>query len=163
MKAARAATLRADGLVQREIAERMGLSRSMVSGLLSDPDGSKVRARKASYGGTCVDCGARTDGSNGPGDAPERCKLCSPRARTLWTREVCIAALRAFHDEHGRVPTSGELGGGSDWHDRVEGLPTLWTLQGKFGSAAAAMRAAGLEPRPVGTYARPSRVIARAR
>ena len=61
-RATEAARLRGEGLVQREIAERMGVSPSHVGGLLRVPDGTADRARKARWderlGGRCVDCGS---------------------------------------------------------------------------------------------------------
>jgi hypothetical protein len=47
------------------------------------------KCRKASYGGTCIDCGARTDGSNGRDKAPELCRDCDKkqirdRAQARW-------------------------------------------------------------------------------
>lgn len=68
-----------EGLYWHEIGGRMGLSRSYVWALYRDPDGSKDKARKAAYGGECVDCGARTDGSDGRANAPKRCAKCHAR------------------------------------------------------------------------------------
>ena len=79
--AAEAVALRALGLTHRQIADRMGLSRSYVSELCADPDGLKVLARKASYGGTCEKCGARTFGGNGRARAPKMCLACTTVAR----------------------------------------------------------------------------------
>jgi hypothetical protein len=84
--AVEAARLRGEGLTYREIAERMGLAESTVSELVSDPDGSKVRERKARYGGTCEVCGGPTDGSYGLAKAPKRCAKCLPRAQHGRTR-----------------------------------------------------------------------------
>lgn len=64
--------LRSEGLLMRQIAERMGVAVSTVDSWLNDPDGSRLRARKDSYRGTCEVCGARTDGSAGR-RAPTRC------------------------------------------------------------------------------------------
>jgi hypothetical protein len=64
------------GLTQAAIAGAMGISRSYVSAILTDPDGLKERARKVRYAGTCEKCGGKTDGSNGPGKAPRICMSC---------------------------------------------------------------------------------------
>lgn len=40
---------------------------------------AQARARKDGYRGTCKNCGASTDGSQGPGKAPVYCAHCSPR------------------------------------------------------------------------------------
>lgn len=91
-KVATAQRLRAEGLLLREIAERMGAKLKTVSGWLSDPDLSRQRARRETYAGTCIDCGAPTDGSGGYG-APERCTHCRPR-------DVQVAAMRARWRPH---------------------------------------------------------------
>jgi hypothetical protein len=65
------------GMTTKHIALRLGVSAKTVRGILSDPDGSKARALKRSYRGTCLDCGGPTDGSNGPGKAPLRCIYCT--------------------------------------------------------------------------------------
>jgi transcriptional regulator with XRE-family HTH domain len=88
-KATIAQGLRAQGLLQRQIAERMGVAIQTVDSWLNDPDGSRLRARKNSYRGACEQCGAPTDGSNGPGKAPKLCLACSSdahaeRMRTAW-------------------------------------------------------------------------------
>src|SRR4051812_22570863 len=90
-----AARLRAQGLVVREVASRLGISRSYANLLLLDPDGSRDRRRKDGYGGVCESCGARTDGSNGRAKAPAVCARCAAADATLgayWTPERLIAA-----------------------------------------------------------------------
>lgn len=77
-RAAEAARLRAEGLTYERIAVRMGISRSYASCLVSDPTGEQDAARKASYGGECEVCGARTDGSYGRALAPKVCAKCAP-------------------------------------------------------------------------------------
>jgi DNA-binding NarL/FixJ family response regulator len=67
--------LRAEGLLLREIGERMGVSLKTVHSWLSDPGGRRLRARKESYRGSCIDCGAPTYGGDG---APhDRCQGCN--------------------------------------------------------------------------------------
>jgi hypothetical protein len=79
-RVARARTLRGEGRVLREIAEEMGVAIQTVHDWLSDPDGSKLKARKRRYAGRCVDCGAPTSGSEGRGArAPKRCPACAGR------------------------------------------------------------------------------------
>lgn len=68
--------LRARGLTYKEIAAELGVKPTTVRNTLYDPDGSKARARKASYAGVCVECGGPTDGSNGAGKAAMRCLPC---------------------------------------------------------------------------------------
>jgi hypothetical protein len=61
-----------------------------------------------------------------------------------WTQPGVIRALRAFAFFRGRAPVSADWNGrmGDDW-------PRLETVLGLFGSVEAAIRRAGLEPRPV--------------
>jgi hypothetical protein len=68
--------LRQDGLSVTEIAVHFHVRRSTASSWLSDPDLSKQRARRKRYQGTCEDCGAATDGSNGRKKAPHVCVSC---------------------------------------------------------------------------------------
>lgn len=75
-RAAEAARLKAEGLNGIQVAARMGVSRSYAYELLDDPEGTKVRTRKASYSGICVDCGAPTCGNDGRSKAPKRCAAC---------------------------------------------------------------------------------------
>lgn len=101
-RAAEAARLRAQGLVYREIAERMGISRSYAAALICDPDGSGDRARKDSYRGECERCGASTNGSNGR-HAPKLCNDCfqtryAERNETLiemWEAGVPVSRIAA--------------------------------------------------------------------
>jgi hypothetical protein len=103
--------LRERGMTQQEIAALLGLSRSTVSMYVTDPDGSQDRARKASYGGTCEGCGARTDGSNGPGSAPRLCAACTVAKQhdeREWTRKTIIEAFREFAAVMGRPPRAAD-------------------------------------------------------
>lgn len=82
---ARIVELRSEGLTYAQVAERLGMTRSSVSNVVSDPDGSKQRARRARYQGRCVECGAPPDGSNGRDRAPLRCLNCA-QGVPFWTR-----------------------------------------------------------------------------
>lgn len=148
-RAAQAAALRAQGLTQQEVADRLGISRTYTSSLLTDPDGNKNKKRKQQYGGTCVDCGAPTNGYNGPAKAGTRCAGC---AATLqhesrhWTREACVEALQRFQREYGRPPVASEI-----LHSR----PGLWfpnvaSVAREFGSWKAGLEAAGMTALPRG-------------
>jgi hypothetical protein len=103
--------LRDKGLLQSVIADQLGVSRSYVSDLLADPDGSKQRARRDLYSQPCPECGEPMDGSNGLGqDAPGRCKKCSnARGPDYWTQERIIEAFQGFFVEFGRSPTATEI------------------------------------------------------
>jgi Homing endonuclease associated repeat len=110
-RAQEAARLRAQGLLGREIAERMGVSRTYAHELLADPTGAASRARKDSYRGTCVDCGGPTSGGDGPSKTPARCAACAARHQhenRRWTREAIIEAIQLLATENGRPPLASE-------------------------------------------------------
>lgn len=117
-----AGELRDQGLSLKHVAMRLGVKGSTLRNALNDPDGSKQRARKASYAGECADCGGPTDGSNGPDKAPGRCLAClrgapltsrrPDRRRRVPIRledidqdrrmEAAFEACRREHDENER-------------------------------------------------------------
>lgn len=117
-----------------------------------------ARCRKRTlYGGQCVDCGARTDGSNGRDAAPQRCKGCEEQRghdERYWTPERLIAEVQRFHAEYGRPPRQIDWFGNakSQTCRRVDWVP----LEGKwpapplafreFGSWNAMIEAAGFRP-----------------
>jgi IS30 family transposase len=93
-KVAKAQELRRSGLKLREIGEQMGAAVSTVDGWLNDSDGSRLRARKASYRGTCEDCGGPTSGtSSGVAREPRWCKTCAQPHRQAAARERHAALL----------------------------------------------------------------------
>ncbi len=61
---ARARQMRSEGKLLREIAEEIGVEVQTINSWLIDPDGSRLRARKESYRGTCIDCSGPTSGCN---------------------------------------------------------------------------------------------------
>jgi transposase len=156
--------LRKQGMTGTAIAEKFGVGSPFVYAVLNDPDGSKDKARKASYGGTCVDCGKRTDGSNGRTTVPERCKVCrTTYQRTVlkhWTRERVIEAIQLFARENGRPPLS------SDWaHARDSRYPVAGSCYrstsrstSPFRTWADAVEAAGF-PRPVSGHYDRSHIV----
>lgn len=154
-KVARAQQLRGGGLLVREIAERMGVAKSTVDSWLNDPDGSRLKARKQSYAGECVECGAPTNGSDGHAKAPKRCSECSHRyqhEQARWTPETVVAAIRRFAAEHGRPPAA------TAWFRPVgvrgAEYPSTNTVLNVCGSWSAAIAAAGFTPRRPGYYGR---------
>lgn len=112
------APLRAQGLTHREIAERLGLSRSYVSELVADPDGTMLAARIARNRGACEDCGKPTFGGNGKAKAPARCDACyrasiasehgtPSRYQAGCSCDECRRANREAHAKlKGRTPPS---------------------------------------------------------
>lgn len=137
-KVARARELRAQGLLLRQIGERMGASKQTVSAWLTDPDGSRLRARKDSYRGTCRRCGAPTDGSNGPDAAPDECMSCARQRRhdeRRWTPETIPAAMRRWAVRHGRQPKA------LDWENAGDDYPSSSTVVREMGWDAAIIAA----------------------
>ena len=77
-KVTMAHSLRNMGLTNRAIAEQMGVSLAAVKMWFWDADGSKMKALRERYRGTCEKCGAPTCGSRGPAKAPRLCASCYP-------------------------------------------------------------------------------------
>ncbi len=163
--------MREDGYLLREIAAEFGVSNSTVVRWTNDASAARQRAAsraaKERYRGECVDCGASTNGCNGPGKASERCDPCARAAGLVWTRETVVAAIRRFGDRYGRPPAATDFSPanaraqGHEWRAErfaADGdYPHLHSVRGVFGSWAGAVEAAGL-PRPiVGVYERDGR------
>src|SRR3954451_24568398 len=64
----------AQGSSVAQIAHLLDRTPATVRGYLHDPTASKAKARKASYAGTCIRCGARTSGANGKTQASRFCQ-----------------------------------------------------------------------------------------
>lgn len=127
-RVAEAQRLRAEGRTYREIGEALGVAKNTAAEWITDPDRSKWRARRESYAGACIDCGAPTDGSSGPVRAAERCREC-----VTWTQESALLAVEDYFETHGAPPRS-----------RIPGLPHVSTARRLFGSWNNLLLAAGL-------------------
>lgn len=138
------------GSSRAEQAELLGITRSTLNNLLTDPDGSKQAARRAGYTGVCEGCGGETK-SDGSSRGSRLCARCSKPTR-YWTRERVIAAIQAWAAEHGEPPTA------YDWQhadpdgrwpaaSSVYGGPSRGHRARAFPSWADAVEAAGF-PRP---------------
>lgn len=110
---------RAEGWLFREIADYMDVALQTVNDWLNDPDGSKLRARKDSYRGTCQDCGAPTDGSNGPDSAPTRCNHCNGLRRAEQNRKDWEPHRRAVEAAWAAGLTCAEMCERFGWSNRV--------------------------------------------
>ena len=144
-----------EGLSIRQIADRLGRSPATVKAYFYDPTGEKARAVKARYVGVCRGCGAYTQARNGKGDAYAYCKRCHAGAITLrWSRERVLAAMHAWRERYGRLPSS------YDWSrtharrrsgDALARLasgewPPASVVSARFGTWAAARAAASAQP-----------------
>jgi hypothetical protein len=121
------------------------------------------RCRKQTlYAGACVDCGAPTNGYDGPGKASERCVPCRKRfdhENRQWTPETIVAAIQRWADEHGGVPPTA-----SDWNNTLsrqlgrgphgDDYPSASVVQHEFGTWSAAIKAAGFDAFTPGRYGR---------
>jgi hypothetical protein len=128
-----------EGLLWREIGERVGVSLKAAHDYYHDPTGEKARQRKAKNNGTCTDCGGETKNS-GSVIAPERCREC---ANPEWTRDGVLEALRDWGDDHGGIPPREvDARIGNEGHGR---LPYWDTVRKFFGSWNAGLLTAGYE------------------
>lgn len=130
---AEAQRLHAQGMKTREIAAVMGSKKQTVQAWLSDPDLAKQRARRERYAGICEKCGAKTDGSAGPGRAPKVCGDC-----LKVSDEEIYERLHTYVREHGEVPRANDM----TW---ASGAPVAV----RWGSWNNLLRAAGLPTRMV--------------
>lgn len=158
-RAAKVKELQDQGLKLREIGEIMGIAVSTVHSYLSDPDGSKDKARKASYGGSCEVCGDPTDGSNGAAKAPKRCHRHTERPGGKWADEQIIRAIKDWAVQHGGPPAAPDwdpYSARKQMNDEVRATyfeaaagrwPHFQTVIKHFGSWNAAIEAAGFTPR----------------
>jgi AraC-like DNA-binding protein len=99
----RAHQLRAtEGLTIAQIADRLGLSPKTIAAYFSDPTGEKRDRYKQKQQGRCEQCGKPTTST-----AVKRCRDCREQARQRrWTQQTITDAMLAWHDAHGRLPTS---------------------------------------------------------
>jgi hypothetical protein len=151
--------LAARGFRSDEIAEKLGLARSMVNKYRRDPDGDLERARRERYRGRCRGCGRRTRGSDGPGRAPEWCPACAPLQRRRWSDERLLEAIRDWTRLTGAPPTlydwspahapAGHSGAARYLAERGR-WPNASSVARRFGSLRAAVGAAGVAGKPNG-------------
>lgn len=157
-----AAELRRAGLLHREIAEALGVSRSYAAELLIDPDGTLAKQRKMRYAGVCVDCGAPTSGCEGRRASP-RCLQCASWAsavsRQKWTAELLIARIQEWARIYGEPPAMPDWGSwtarnqlrdearAQRFEDADGHWPWFTVVVRRFGSWSEGLRAAGFEPR----------------
>jgi hypothetical protein len=118
--------------VLREIAEEMGVAIQTVHDWLSDPDGSKLKARKLRYAGRCVDCGAPTGGHAGRGaNAPKRCARCAGRHNRDREKERARVRRELVERLWAERKTASEIGEFLGW--RGNPWTNICTLRNRDG------------------------------
>lgn len=167
-RAAEAARLRAEGLIYKDIAARIGTSVSYAQELVTDPDGSGALARKARlYSFECSGCG-KTIVANGTKELANRTGYCQPclgaRERGMSRRWI-LESMAEWEDRFGVPPTA------TDWNpqaayaksvawkaqrlaDTDRPWPSVSSVQAIFGSWNAALQAAGYDTFEPGYYGR---------
>jgi hypothetical protein len=157
-----------EGLVYREIKERLGISHSYAQSLYSDPDGTRQRERRDSYQGTCERCGGitKSDGTSRPSRNCAACAEIIQHEQRYWDAEKIVARFREFYETTGRVPTTIDSMGQTspsitrrlsvarlaeiDSIPQEVRLPIPWVVAREFGGWKNAVRAAGLKPSGTG-------------
>jgi predicted transcriptional regulator len=104
----RALALRAEGLLQREIAAEMGISRSYVAELLVRPKRISAQEQSERYGKPCRKCGRMTSGSLGRARAPEICQPCLNIERLQEAERMHPCGTRQAYDRGCRCPKCRE-------------------------------------------------------
>lgn len=147
---------------RKQISSELGVSLSALNNALNDPDGTKQRARRDTYVGSCVDCGAETR-SDGTSQSSPRCLVCAPLAARIWTEDKCVEAIQEFARRYGAPPTVTDLSPAlarqtalkvtpekavryiekADRFERDACWPWSHSLSERFGSFANALAAAG--------------------
>jgi hypothetical protein len=156
--------LRATGLTNRQIAARLGLSKSYVArlgnpcyaaGLVASREAKRRRT------GTCVECGATTRYAGKGSAVSERCGACGSarggRNSTKWTRETLIDRIHEWAAKYGSPPAIPDWNPtqarliNDEWRaNRFESdqhWPWSTSVVYRFGSWNAGLLAAGYKPR----------------
>jgi hypothetical protein len=163
-RAAQAASLRAEGLLIREIANTMGISVSFASELLRDPTGAMARERKAKRFGFCRGCGKKlTNSGSEPG---ARCVPCNAAHTREMSRRWILESFAEWEELFGAPPTANDWNPALALHHACtawkaerhrqtgRAWPSVTLVANIFGSWSEGVRAAGFEPNGTGQYGR---------
>ncbi|MDQ3274644.1 MAG: hypothetical protein M3Q39_06325 [Actinomycetota bacterium] len=155
--------MRAEGLTWREIAARLGISKSLTQDYGSDATGAKALARKLK--GSCRDCGTPIRSDTRP--RPERCPGCWNAHRTEASKVRIVEAMRAWAERFGDPPTATDWNRGPSQRplNRASAMrkdetedeewPSATSVVRVFGSWNAGISAAGFEPVGRGQHRNP--------
>lgn len=149
--------MRAQGMLIREIAAHFGISMTALHTWLVDPNGSRARARKNSYRGACVDCGAPTDGSNGKDNPSERCRTHAAAHGRKLGKAYVIASIQEWAELFGDPPSASDwnrslaIAQNAAWRvtryeDTGRPWPSAACVQYLYGTWNNAIKAAGYQP-----------------
>lgn len=156
-----------EGLMWREIGERLGIALTTAQDYYADPTGEKARVRKLKNARACLDCGKTINTDGRVTNVQLRCVKCAAKvtgaARKVWTEDAIVAAIQewaSIYGEHPRVcdwhPTQAAYLG-REPHPAYLAEPERWphmhTVMREFGQPggwARAVRAAGFTPRAHG-------------
>lgn len=135
--------LRANGMLVREVAERIGVPKATVTRWCNPQfeKRARVAARKRRYSKKlkCPNCGKRRS------NTAALCRKCYKESQRVWTRDKVIEAIQAWAVKHGHAPTHDE------WSRSGKDHPATATiLSGPypvFSSWSEALIAAGFKPR----------------
>jgi hypothetical protein len=158
-----------EGLMWREVADRVGMTKSRANEVYLDPTGVRARERKTRRSRPCLDC--KRPVSNSGSEPPERCNRCRrrytaesmeyrtamsahARGRGAIPDTVIVAALREYAVGVARPTEDGY----DAWRKtRPPGaVPATPTILNRYrGSWNAALIAAGVEAPEQRRYGRP--------
>jgi hypothetical protein len=145
-----------EGLLWREIGERLGLNFRTVQGAYSDPTGENDRARKRKQYGACVDCG--TPVSYSTGGTAERCRLCAATHVREMTKAWILDSFREWANLFGAPPSAADWNPGqcrnhpylawkaARYEDTGRPWPPPSSVRNIFGSWNEGLKAAGFTP-----------------
>jgi hypothetical protein len=143
-----------EGLIWREIGDRLGLAKTTVFAYYTDPTGEAERARKAQYQRPCEKCG-KTLNPNGKSRGTKLCKACSGAVTREASRKWILDSFAEWNGLFGAPPSAldwnpalARTGPYCGWKaERYEATGRRWPctslVQENFGSWNAGLEAAG--------------------
>lgn len=148
-----------EGLMFREIADRLGVAKTTAADYYYDPTGEMADARKRCYERACTGCG-KTINPNGIKREATRCVKCNGEHSREMTRQWVLDSMHEWAETFGAPPSSidwnpalarNHTKGYCAWKaDRYEATGRPWpspsTVIDHFGTWNAGLEAAGFTP-----------------